>query len=122
MKFTVARNVEFVPKAYGNAEDAKPAVFKVHFPTMREREELRYYLTDIDRLVQDGPAGKSSIRLKVENAKAILLCVDSIEGLEVNGEKITTGKQFVELPSDFEEMQDEVGGFILQHKGAPEKN
>jgi hypothetical protein len=116
---------QFIPKAFGNDKEARPVVFSIHFPTMKEREEIREWKSYVD-ILDSGSISKKAIKMTLAGAKAIQLCVDSIEGLETEDETgakkaITTGKEFIELPH-MDEMQGEVSLHISEYAGRDIKN
>jgi len=128
MRYSIKTTERFIPTCGGNDKADDPVVFVIRFPTTREREDLKEWQSSVDLLDVDG-AGKAPPKMRyiVKHVKhrALKMCVDSIEGLEVEIDgmlkRIEKADDFIGLPF-FDDMADEVADHIVNSKGREVKN
>ena len=102
MKFTIAREIEFVPEWNGNKESDEPIKFILKYLTGPERDEIINIAFDAE--------GKVSV--KPNFVKACRTGIKKIEGLTVDGKSVTTANEFLGLPG-FDDLYHELGNQIM---------
>lgn len=102
MKFTIAREIEFVPEWNGNRDEDEPIKFTLKYLTAPERDEIVNMAFDVD--------GKVSVKPNFQ--KACKMGIKKIEGLTVDGKQITTANEFLGIPG-FDDLYHELGNQIM---------
>ncbi|MFA5376862.1 MAG: hypothetical protein WC455_14020 [Dehalococcoidia bacterium] len=102
MKFTIAREKEFVPTVNGNDKEETPVKFILKYLNSVEREGILNSTFD-----EEG-----RVRIKPDYRKACLTSIKKINDFVVDNKPIETAKDFLELPG-FYEMFLEVASEII---------
>ena len=105
MKITFDDTYEFVPAWNGNKADAEPITFKLRYLTSPERSRC----IQKDIIVVDGE--KTQIKVNYREREMFELSVEKITGLDANGKKVETAKDFLaekRLSGLFDEVVNEI--------------
>ena len=102
MKFTIDREVEFVPEWNENRKADEPIKFTLKYLTGPERDDIVNLAFDAE--------GKVSV--KPNFVKACKVGIKKIEGLTVDGKQITTADEFLKIPG-FDDLYHELGNQIM---------
>lgn len=102
MKFTIAREIEYVPEWGGNRTSDEPIKFILKYLTPPERDEMLNLSFDAE--------GK--VAVKPNFTKACKMGIRRIEGLTVDGKPVVTATEFMALPG-FDDLYHELGNEIM---------
>lgn len=108
MKFTIAREIEFIPKWNGNDKSDEPIKFTLKYLNSIERDAVMGLSFD-----QEG-----KVQIKPDHLKACRLGIKKIDSLNVDG-PIISAEPFLKLPG-FYELFLEVGGQIISMNPLPD--
>lgn len=102
MKFTIAREEEYIPKWRDNDKEDEPIMFVLRHLNSVEREGLLNISFDED--------GKP--RFKADNIRALRVGVKRIDNMIVNGQTISKVTEYLDLPG-VHELTMEIGSKII---------
>lgn len=102
MKFTIAREIEFIPEWNGNAKADQPIRVTLKYLTGPERDQILDLSFDA--------SGKVLVRTNFE--KACRLGIKRFDDFMVDGKAIVTADEFLKTPG-FEDLYREIGGKIM---------
>ncbi len=88
MEITIERDYDYIPKWQDNDKSASPIVFHMQHLSTIERDKLIDYTVGAD----------GNVQMKTDRPGMFLRAVKKIDNLMVNGERISTAKDFLDRP------------------------
>ena len=102
MKFTLAREKEYIPTWEGNDKQDEPVKFTLRYLNTVERDDI----------ISPAFGEDGKVNIKPNYAKAFKLGVVKIEGMNVDGVQVRSPADFLKL-SGFYELFLEVAGQVM---------
>lgn len=112
MKFTLAKEREYIPTWEGNDKQEEPIKFTLRYLNTVERDDIIS--------PQFGEDGK--VNIKPNYIKAFKLGVSKIEGFNVDGSQVKTSIEFLKLTGFYELFLEVAGQVLMQNSVVDGKN